>query len=134
MAEVQVEVNGRPYVVGCEDGQEGHVRALADGFDAQVREVAGVVGQLGEARLFLMAALMVADEMGDVRARLAQAQGELGRLQSDHARSEARSGPRNGTGDGAATAEARAAQALDAAARRIETLADALADGSGPAG
>ena len=122
MAEVQVEVNGRPYVVGCEDGQEAHVRALAQGFDLQVREVAGLVGQLGEARLFLMAALVGADDLGDVRARLAQAQGELARLQSDHARAGARGGE-----TGLADAEARAASALDAAARRIEALADGLA-------
>ena len=29
MGQVTVNVNGRPYVVGCEDGQEGHVERLA---------------------------------------------------------------------------------------------------------
>ena len=123
MAAVQVEVNGRPYSIGCEDGQEGHVQALARQFDAQVREVGRDMGQLGEVRLFLMAALLTADELHDVRARLAQAQGELGRLQSDHARHDARhSAPEE------PSAHHRAALALDAAAQRIEALADALAD------
>ena len=64
------------------------------------------VGRVGDLRLFLMAALMTADELSDLRARMAQAQAELARLQSDQARSEA-----------------RAAQALDGAAHRIEALA-----------
>lgn len=110
MATVTVEVNGRPYGVGCEDGQEAHVQALARHFDAQVREVSEAVGQVGDMRLFLMAALMTADELADTRARLAQAQAELARLQSQQA-----------------VAESRAAQALDAAAARVESLARAVA-------
>jgi cell division protein ZapA len=106
MSTVNVEVNGHPFAVGCEDGQESHVRTLAAQFDRQVQEVSRAVGRVGDLRLFLMAALLTADELADVRARLAQAQAELARLQSDQAR-----------------AEARAAQALDAAATRIEALA-----------
>ena len=106
MSTVNVEVNGHPFAVGCEDGQETHVRTLAAQFDRQVQEVSRAVGRVGDLRLFLMAALMTADELADLRARLAQAQAELARLQSDQAR-----------------AEARAAQALDAAATRIEALA-----------
>ncbi len=105
MAALTVEVNGRAYPVGCEDGQEAHVQALARQLDAQVREVARTVGQVGEARLVLMAALLTADELSDARARLAQAQAELARVQSAHA-----------------LAESRAAQALAAAARRVDGL------------
>jgi cell division protein ZapA len=107
MAMVSVEVNGRTYVVGCEDGQETHVEALARQFDAQVREVGEQVGQVGELRLFLMAALITADELADVKARLAQAEAQAGGL--DGARS---------------AAEFRAVQALEAAAQRIEALAE----------
>lgn len=110
MATVTVQVNGNPYSVGCEDGQEAHVEALARQFDRQVQEVAQQVGRVGDLRLFLMAALLTADELLDAKARVAQAQSELARLQSDQAR-----------------AEARAAQALDAAAIRIEALATKVA-------
>ena len=106
MSTVTVEVGGHPFAVGCEDGQESHVKALAAQFDRQVQEVSRSVGRVGDLRLFLMAALMTADELSDLRARMAQAQAELARLQSDQAR-----------------AEARAAQALDAATHRIEALA-----------
>jgi cell division protein ZapA len=107
MAQVSIEVNGKPYLVGCEDGQEANLRELAALFDSQVRQVSAEVGQLGETRLFLMGALLMADELADARARLVRAQAELNqvRTHTDHA-------------------EARAAAALEAAAKRIEALAE----------
>jgi cell division protein ZapA len=106
MSQISVEVNGRPYAVGCEDGQEAHLMELARMFDHQVRQVSQDMGQLGDTRLFLMGALLLADELADARARLAQAQGEVARLQSDRGR-----------------VENRAVQALENAAKRIEKLA-----------
>jgi cell division protein ZapA len=108
MAQVTLSVNGRPYVVGCEDGQEAHLTELARLFDEQVRQVSRDVGQLGETRLFLMAALLLADELSDLRGR-------VGGLQADNARLQAEAG----------SVEGRAAAALEAAARRIEKLAGA---------
>ena len=108
MAQVTLSVNGRPYAVGCEDGQEAHLTELARLFDTQVRQVSQDVGQLGETRLFLMAALLLADELSDLRGRLAG-------LQADHARLQSEAG----------TIEGRAVAALEAAARRIEKLAGA---------
>ena len=105
MAQIQVEVNGRPYAVGCEDGQEPHLMELARMFDHQVRQVSQDMGQLGDTRLFLMGALLLADELLDARSRLAALQGEVARLQSDRAR-----------------LETRAVTALEHAASRIEKL------------
>ncbi|MBA4804948.1 MAG: cell division protein ZapA [Brevundimonas sp.] len=67
MATVTVEINGRPYAVGCADGQEERVRILAKQFDGHVRQVAGEVGHVGDIRLFLMAGLLLADELHEVR-------------------------------------------------------------------
>lgn len=68
MATVTVEVNGRPYAVGCADGQEERVRTLAKQFDNQVRQVAQDVGHVGDLRLFLMSALILADELHEARS------------------------------------------------------------------
>ena len=70
MAQVTIEVNGRPYQVGCEDGQEAHLLELVRLFDRQVRAVSQDMGQLTETRLFLMAALLLADELWDSRSRM----------------------------------------------------------------
>ena len=67
MATVTVEINGRPYAVGCADGQEERVQELARQFDVNVMQVARDVGQVGDLRLFLMAALMLADELQEAR-------------------------------------------------------------------
>lgn len=78
MATVTVEINGRPYAVGCADGQEDRVRVLARQFDDHVRQVAADVGQVGDLRLFLMTALVLADELHEARPGVtpAIAQGE----------------------------------------------------------
>ena len=106
MAQLTIEVNGRPYLVGCEDGQESQLRELAKIFDGHVRQLAGEAGQIGETRLFLMGALLMADELQDVRTRLAQNQAELNRLRTERD-----------------MLENKAAAALDAAAKRVEALA-----------
>src|SRR5258707_10856295 len=106
MAQISVEVNGRPYAVGCEDGQEAHLLELARMFDHQVRQVSQDMGQLGDTRLFLMGALLLADELADARNRLAALQAEAGRAQTDRGR-----------------IETRAVAALESAAKRIEKLA-----------
>ena len=106
MAEVQVRVNGRSYVVGCEDGQEQHVQTLAQVFDKHVAEVARDVGQLGETRLFLLGALLMADELAETRGTLAAASADLAQTSADSGRDES-----------------RAIAALESAAKRIEALA-----------
>ena len=103
MATVTVEINGRPYAVGCADGQEERVRILARQFDTHVRQVAGDVGHVGDIRLFLMAALVLADELHE--ARLAQPKAAVAPAESNT--------------DGVA-------EALNAVAARLEKLAQSL--------
>ncbi|WP_312820962.1 cell division protein ZapA [Brevundimonas sp.] len=67
MATVTVEVNGRSYPVGCADGQEARVSQLAQEFNNRVSQVADQVGQVGDLKLFLMGALMLADELSEAR-------------------------------------------------------------------
>ncbi|WP_292020466.1 MULTISPECIES: cell division protein ZapA [unclassified Brevundimonas] len=102
MATVTVEVNGRPYAVGCADGQEERVRILAKQFDNQVRAVAQDVGQVGDLRLFLMSALILADELHEAR---------LGGGKAPFA-----AAPASAATDGVA-------EALNAVAARIEKIA-----------
>src|SRR5580704_13326944 len=59
---VNVMVNGRAYTIACDDGEEDHLRQLAATVDAKAREVLSSVGQVGDTRLLLMAALLMADE------------------------------------------------------------------------
>ncbi|NQV80290.1 MAG: cell division protein ZapA [Alphaproteobacteria bacterium] len=65
MAAVDVVVNGRTYQVACDDGQEDHLVDLARYVDKRVAELAKTMGQVGDARLILMASLLVADELSE---------------------------------------------------------------------
>ncbi len=106
MSQLTIHVNGKPYVVGCEDGQEAHLRCLAETLSDKVAELAPGAGQLGETRLMLLGALVLADELGEVRARAVAAEAEIARLRDDLAK-----------------ADARAIATLEAVAARLETLA-----------
>lgn len=69
MAQVAVTLNGRDYVVTCDDGEQAHVTRLAGVVDDKVRALAKALGQIGEARLLAMASILLADELDDLKSR-----------------------------------------------------------------
>jgi cell division protein ZapA len=76
MGQVQATINGRSYQLNCADGQEQRLSELAKFVGKKVDELAKEFGQVGDIRLLLMAALMTADELFDLRedaARRAEA-------------------------------------------------------------
>jgi cell division protein ZapA len=76
MAQVAVTINGRAYPVACNDGEEQRITELARYVDGKVRTFARDLGQIGEARLLLLAALVLADELADAQSGT-QANGPL---------------------------------------------------------
>jgi len=65
MAQISVSINGKPYPLACADGEEDRLRKLASYVDSKTKDIAGKLGHVNEARLILMAALMIADELHD---------------------------------------------------------------------
>ena len=74
MSQISVPVNGRSFTITCDDGQEPRIRRLAQYVDAKVGQFAASVGQVGEAKLLLLAALVIADELADANEALEQEQ------------------------------------------------------------
>ena len=70
MAQVSISVNGRDYQIACEDGEEEHIAYLAQYINHHVDNLVESVGQVGEARLLLMAALVLADELSEAYSEL----------------------------------------------------------------
>jgi cell division protein ZapA len=105
MGQINLTVNGRPYAVTCDDGQEARIRRLGQYVDAKVGEFVGSLGQIGEARLLLLAALVIADELADANEAL--------QLE--------RSGART-----AETEPKAAASSVNGLAQRVETIAARL--------
>lgn len=73
MTQVDVSINGRTYAISCDDGQEAHVGRLARYLDQKVAALAKSVGQVGDARLLVMASILVVDELVETDQALKQA-------------------------------------------------------------
>jgi len=116
MGQVTVSINERSYSVACGDGEEGHVRELAGYISKQVTNLAQEVGQVGDARLLLMAGLIITDELSEALQKIKMLEGEIATLSS--ARSLASDRNRD--------AENALADVLEGAARRIEELSRRL--------
>ncbi len=67
MAQVIVDIGGRNYPLSCRDGDEGHLQGLAAGIAAKAATLTASLGAMSETRLLLMSALMVADELHDLK-------------------------------------------------------------------
>lgn len=63
MGQVNIDINGRSYGIACDDGEEGHIAALGDELAGRVKQLADAVGQVGDARLLVMAGLLLSDEL-----------------------------------------------------------------------
>ena len=72
MGQVAVTLNGRTYRLRCGDGDEARLLQLAGYLEQRIEALAVEFGQVGDERLLLMAALLVADELWDAREQLQQ--------------------------------------------------------------
>ncbi len=112
MAQVDVTINGRIYQIACDEGQEEHLARLAEYVDRRVEELVSGVGQVGDSRLLVMVAMLIADELAEAYEQLKN----VGEASAD----EASDVPT------AEEIEAQAVRALDAAAERIAALASEI--------
>lgn len=70
MGQVNVTLNGRGYRLECSEGEEAHLVELAEFLGSHVDEMRRKFGQVGDDRLILMASLVVADELFELRREM----------------------------------------------------------------
>jgi cell division protein ZapA len=116
MAHVSVTINGRQYRMACDDGQEHHLGRLAHDLDQRIANLRASFGEIGDMRLTVMAALMLADELSDARQRMRRVDEELASLQAARA----------AVSDRAAAEQADLAAAVNSAVERVEKVARLL--------
>ena len=104
---VTIRLNGQPYQIGCGAGEEAHVEQLGAEVDKVMQDLVAAVGQIGEARLLAMVALILADRVSTTSAGNGGQTPELVASNAD--------------------AEDRAAAVVEAAASQIAALASKLA-------
>ena len=107
MSQITVTVNNRSYAITCEPGQERHVETLAAELDRRVGGAARELGQVGEARLLLLTALMILDELADAQSRANHPSAREGLQRLDRLEQEA-------------------ARAIEGLAQRVEAVAARL--------
>jgi cell division protein ZapA len=68
MAQVKLTVGGRTYDLACRDGEEPRLEMLAQMLDSKARDAGQLVGSANETRQLLLAGLLLADELSDMRS------------------------------------------------------------------
>ena len=116
MNHINVTINGRQYRMACEEGQEMRLLRLAENLETRVDALRGRFGEIGDARLTVMAALTVCDELQEAAQRIRALEAELGTLRDVRAAAV----------DRAKATQAAVASALNAAAERIERTTQVL--------
>jgi cell division protein ZapA len=108
MSQVEIRINGRQYRVTCEEGQEDRLHRLAAFLDKRVSTMSADLGDIGDARLMLLSALTVCDELFEAKERIEDLEGAGDALDSE-------------TLGGAS-------RAVEAAAKRVHEIAARLED------
>lgn len=122
MAIVNTTIAGRQFRLACEDGQEEHLTALAKDIDTRIIDLRRKFGEIGDTRLTVMAALMVADDLSEAHRRIRRLEEEIQALQD----------ARMVSSDRARAASDAVVGAFNSAAERIEGITKKLNQTLGP--
>ena len=116
MSHINVTINGRQYRMACEEGQEVRLLKLAESLESRIQNLRGKFGESGDARLTVMAALTVCDELVDAGNRIRTLEAEVNELRDF----------RNAAAERARMTQTAVVNALNAAAERIEKSTQVL--------
>lgn len=70
MPEVEIKIGGRSFDVACQEGEEQYLHSAAKMLDTEAEVLAQQVGRIPEARMLLMAGLMLADKTAGLEDKL----------------------------------------------------------------
>ena len=116
MSQVIATIAGRQFRLACEDGQEDHLQALAKDIDQRIIDLRRKFGEIGDTRLTVMAALMVADQFAEAMHKMRRLEEEVAALQD----------ARLVAADRAKAASDAVVGAFNSAAERIEGITKKL--------
>jgi cell division protein ZapA len=116
MSHVNVTINGRQFRMACEEGQETRLLKLAESLESRIQSLRGKFGEIGDARLTVMAALTVCDELLDAGQRIRNLEAELDTLRDVRVTAAER----------ATATQIAVVNALNSAADRIEKTTHVL--------
>ena len=83
MPEVEIKIGGRGFEVSCQEGEEHYLHSAAKMLDDEAQALAAQIGRLPEARMLLMAGLMLADKTAGVEDKLREMTTEMDALKAE---------------------------------------------------
>ncbi len=78
--EVSIAIGGRTFDVACQQGEEQFLHSAAALLDTEAQVLVQQIGRMPEARMLLMAGLMLADKTAGLEERLREAEDMIASL------------------------------------------------------
>jgi len=126
MPEVEIEIGGRRFEVACQPGEEDYLISAATALDKEAYSIGDQLGRLSEARMLLMAGLMLADQAGNLKEKLAKSDADLSAAISEVSRLNAELSSSSIPGNENAALSAEFEKTLTDIAEKAERLADKI--------
>lgn len=126
MPEVEIEVGGRRFEVACQPGEEDYLISAATALDKEASSIGDQLGRLSESRMLLMAGLMLADQAGNLKEKLAKSDADLTAAISEISRLNAELSSSSIPGNENAALSEEFEKTLTDIAEKAERLADKI--------
>ena len=83
MPEVTIKIGGRGFEVSCQEGEESYLHTAAKMLDDEAQVLSDQIGRMPEARMLLMAGLMLADKTAAVEDRIREMESRLAEKEAE---------------------------------------------------
>jgi cell division protein ZapA len=122
MPQIEISIGGRSFEVACQEGEEHYLQSAAAMLDTEAGHLSSQIGRMPEARMLLMAGLMLADKTAGLEDKIKQADTRIAQLQAQIDTLEARPADRVEV----PVVPTEVTEAMAEVAARAEALADQL--------
>ena len=82
MVNVNVNFNGRDYLLACEEGQEEDLQKLTDELSQKFNQLKKDLGNLGEGKLLLITSIQIIDELYTLKSSLKKLKSHSSQIES----------------------------------------------------
>ena len=77
MANININFNGKEFLLSCEDGQEEHLVELSTELNKKFSKLKASLGNIGENKLLLITSITILDEYYETKKKILQKKKEL---------------------------------------------------------
>ena len=80
MANINIKFNNKDYLLSCDDGQEEHLKELANHLDSKYNELKKNLGNIGENKLLLITSIQMVDDYFDLFKKIRNKKNDFEKL------------------------------------------------------